>query len=70
MFAASVLSENLPPLAERMRPQILADFIGQDQILSNDGLLVNAIRINNPFSIIFWGPPSALRSSPGRCRGS
>ena len=33
MSSTSVLSENLPPLAERIRPQVLGDFIGQEKLL-------------------------------------
>ena len=66
MFPTSVLSENLPPLAERVRPQTLSDFIGQEKILSKSGLISNAILINKPFSLIFWGPPGTGKTTLAR----
>ena len=52
MFFTSVLSENLPPLAERIRPQVLSDFIGQEKILHKKSLLSQAVTANQPFSVI------------------
>ena len=66
MFSASLLSENLPPLAERIRPQSLVDFIGQSAIIHENGLLANAAASNQPFSLIFWGPPGTGKTTLAR----
>tara|TARA_Y100000588_G_scaffold384529_1_gene475965 strand:- start:481 stop:1785 length:1305 start_codon:yes stop_codon:yes gene_type:complete len=66
MFTTSVLSENLPPLAERVRPQIISDFIGQEKLLHPTSLLIKSIKKNNPFSIIFWGPPGTGKTTLSR----
>ena len=66
MISTSVLSENLPPLAERIRPQILGDFIGQEKILHEKSLLSQAISANQPFSLIFWGPPGTGKTTLAR----
>ena len=66
MSSASLLSENLPPLAERIRPQSLADFIGQSAIIHENGLLANAAASNQPFSLIFWGPPGTGKTTLAR----
>mgnify|MGYP000023471317 FL=1 len=66
MSFTSVLSENLPPLAERIRPQSLADFIGQSAIIHENGLLANAVASNQPFSLIFWGPPGTGKTTLAR----
>ena len=66
MSSTSLLSENLPPLAERIRPQSLADFIGQSEIIHENGLLENAASSNQPFSLIFWGPPGTGKTTLAR----
>ena len=66
MSSTSVLSANLPPLAERIRPRVLGDFIGQEKILHEKGLLCQAISANQPFSIIFWGPPGTGKTTLAR----
>ena len=66
MSSTSVLSENLPPLAERIRPQVLGDFIGQEKILHEKSLLQQAVSINQPFSLIFWGPPGTGKTTLAR----
>ena len=66
MSSTSVLSENLPPLAERIRPQVLGDFIGQKKILHEKSLLQQAVSTNQPFSIIFWGPPGTGKTTLAR----
>ena len=63
MSSTSVLSENLPPLAERIRPQVLGDFIGQEKILHENSLLSQAVSANQPFSLIFWGPPGTGKTT-------
>jgi len=66
MSSASVLSENLPPLAERIRPQVLEDFIGQKILLHKTSLLSQAVLANQPFSLIFWGPPGTGKTTLAR----
>ena len=66
MSATSVLSENLPPLAERIRPQVLKDFIGQEKILHEKSLLTQAVAVKHPFSLILWGPPGTGKTTLAR----
>lgn len=47
------------PLADRMRPQTLDEFIGQRHIVGEGCLLRRAIKIDALQSSIFWGPPAA-----------
>ena len=45
------------PLAERMRPRSLDEFVGQESILGEGGLLRSLIAEDKLSSAIFWGPP-------------
>ena len=63
MSSSSLLSKNLPPLAERMRPQILSDFTGQTPLIRKKSLLSKAVVSNQPFSLIFWGPPGTGKTT-------
>lgn len=54
------------PLADRMRPQSLAQYVGQKHILSADSLLYKAIKENKLFSMIFWGPPGVGKTTLAR----
>lgn len=52
------------PLAARMRPQALDDFIGQEHILGPNKLLRQAIESDRLFSsIIIWGPPGTGKTT-------
>ena len=55
----SILNTNLPPLAQRMRPQTLSDYMGQSALTNKGSLLSSALEKNQPFSMILWGPPGA-----------
>lgn len=52
-----------PPLAERMRPRRLEDFIGQKHILGEGRLLRRAIQADRMQSSIFWGPPGCGKTT-------
>lgn len=54
------------PLADRIRPTKLSDFIGQKHIISEDKLLYKSIRSGNLFSMIFWGPPGVGKTTLAR----
>lgn len=55
--------ETQPPLAERMRPRTLDDFIGQKHILGEGRLLRRAIQADRMQSSIFWGPPGCGKTT-------
>jgi len=45
------------PLAERLRPQSLSDYIGQEHLVGKTGVIAKIIKQNSLPSIILWGPP-------------
>ncbi|MBU0992336.1 MAG: replication-associated recombination protein A [Proteobacteria bacterium] len=51
------------PLAERMRPQNLDEFIGQTHIAGKGTLIRNAILKDSLFSMILWGPPGCGKTT-------
>ena len=51
------------PLAERMRPKNLEQFIGQSHLLGPNGILSPIIRNGNLHSMILWGPPGTGKTS-------
>ncbi len=51
------------PLAERMRPRTLDEFVGQEQILAPGKPLRLQIERDDPGSIIFWGPPGVGKTT-------
>jgi len=66
MSSTSLLTKNLPPLAERIRPQVLSEFIGQTKLVHETSLLSKAVSSNQPFSLIFWGPPGTGKTTLAR----
>ncbi len=55
--------ENIIPLAERMRPTSLDNYIGQKHIVGEGAILRNAIASNLLPSIILWGPPGVGKTT-------
>lgn len=53
----------LPPLAFRMRPDSLDDFVGQHDIVGDTGPLKSLIDTENIPSMIFWGPPGTGKTT-------
>ena len=51
------------PLAERLRPTSLDDFMGQNKILGDNSMLRRSIETDSVPSMIFWGPPGCGKTS-------
>jgi putative ATPase len=58
------------PLADRMRPTKLTDFVGQRHLLGDKSLLRRAIEEDHLFSVIFWGPPGSGKTTLARIMAS
>ena len=54
---------NLPPLAERMRPKSLDDYVGQKHLVGPGAVLRKAIESGTLPSMLFWGPPGVGKTT-------
>lgn len=51
------------PLADRMRPKALPEFVGQEHLLAKGKVLRSAIETDDLVSLIFWGPPGVGKTT-------
>lgn len=51
------------PLAARMRPESLDDFLGQNGLVGQGRLLTESMERETPFSMILWGPPGSGKTT-------
>jgi putative ATPase len=58
--------ETAQPLAARMRPRTLEEFVGQEHLLAPGKALKAAIESGNIKSMVFWGPPGSGKTTLGR----
>lgn len=54
------------PLAERMRPRSIDEFVGQRQAVGDGSLIRHAIEADRVFSMILWGPPGCGKTTLAR----
>lgn len=51
------------PLAERLRPQSLNDYISQQHLVGKDGVIAKQLKTGALPSLIFWGPPGVGKTT-------
>ncbi len=61
-----LLTREHAPLADRMRPRTIEEFIGQQHIIGQGRLLRRAIQIDQLSSLIFYGPPGTGKTTLAR----
>lgn len=55
--------KNYVPLAERLRPKRLEDFLGQEKVFGEGSFLREAIAADRIPSLLFWGPPGSGKTT-------
>lgn len=54
------------PLAEILRPKTIEDFLGQSNVISQNSPILNLLKTNRLFSMIFWGTPGCGKTTLAR----
>ena len=55
--------EKSAPLADRLRPSNLDDYLGQDHLISDGKIINRMIKADRIYSMIFYGPPGVGKTS-------
>ena len=58
--------EHAAPLSTRMRPRILAEIVGHEDVIGEGTLLRQAIERDQLFSLVLWGPPGSGKTTLAR----
>lgn len=66
MYQQSLFEAQTEPLASRMRPRNLTEFVGQTHLIGEGKLLRKMIESDNISSMIFWGPPGVGKTTLAR----
>ena len=59
-------AESNRPLADRLRPQVLAELVGQEQLLRPEAPLARMLERGRLASLILWGPPGCGKTTLAR----
>ena len=62
----SMFNQHLPPLAERIRPGNINQFVGQEHLVGTEKILSIVMEKEQPFSMMFWGPPGSGKTTLAR----
>ena len=54
---------NQAPLADRIRPKTLSEFVGQEHLIGKNGLIRKLIESDQLVSMVFWGPPGSGKTT-------
>lgn len=63
LFDAPDPPRSTDPLAARMRPRTLDEFVGQDVVIGPGGPLRRALEAGQPGSLVLWGPPGSGKTT-------
>ncbi len=67
LFGAAGLERDVPrPLADRLRPTVLGEVVGQDHLVGPDGALTRMLATGRIGSLVFWGPPGTGKTTVAR----